>query len=357
MQARRLPITQSEQFGVHVERLGTVLCPDGSAAEAEGILNPAFARARDGRAFLYPRAVERGNISRIERVAVREEDGAFETERLGYALEPEAPYELRPQPGYGCEDPRVTFLPVLDEYLMAYTAFGPDGPRVAVARSSDAHAWERLGLVRFDYPGATIGDDKDAAFFPEPVLSPEGVPSIAFYHRPMLHISTVEGSAAIPLIARMPFADRESVRIAYVPLDAVLKDRRELLHARESVLVLSPDEHWGSLRVGAGTPPVRIAEGWMSLFHAVDLIDRRGEPKFRYCAGIVIHDAEHPHRVLYRSSEPVLSPERRAEREGTVGNVVFPTGIDPRADLGARTFDVYYGMADYSCGAIRLTLQ
>lgn len=345
-------------FDVRVERLGIVLSPDGSPIEAEGVLNPGFTRTRDGRALLYPRAVQSGNISRIERVALNERARHFHAERLGIAIEPDAAYELRPQPGYGCEDPRITFIPALDEYLMAYTAFGPEGPRVAVARSKDGVDWERVGIVQFEHPGATVGDDKDAAYFPEPVISPEGVRSIAFYHRPMLHISTVNGAAAIPLIERMPFVDRESIRIAYVPLDAVVADRRALLRVGESVLVLSPDEHWGSIRIGAGTPPLRIAEGWMSLFHAVDAVSSESaQPKFRYCAGIVIHDAERPHRVLYRSPEPVLAPEHRAERHGIVDNVVFPTGIDPRADLGERVFDVYYGMADYSCGAVRLELS
>ncbi len=357
MQTKRFPFIPTLRLDVRVERLGTVLSPDGSAAEAEGVLNPAFTRARDGVALLYPRAVESGNISRIERVAVQQNERGFDVKRLGFALEPNAPYEVRPQPGYGCEDARITFVPVLDEYLMAYTAFGPDGPRVAIARSPDGHEWERIGLAVFEHPGATVGDDKDAAFFPEPVISPAGVRSIAFYHRPMLHISTVDGAAAIPMIERMPFADRESVRIAYVPLDAVLADREALLHVSESVLVLSPDGRWGSIRIGAGTPPVRIAEGWMALFHAVDLVEGQGGAQsFRYCAGIVVHDAERPHHVLYRSPEPILVPQAHAERHGVVDNVVFPTGIDPRPDLGDRTFDIYYGMADYACGAVRMRL-
>jgi predicted GH43/DUF377 family glycosyl hydrolase len=358
MRERKVQVAQSIRFDARVERLGAVMSPDGSPEEAEGVLNPAFTRARDGRALLFPRVVEQGNISRIERAYVLERKEGYEVERLGFALEPEAPYEMRAQPGYGCEDARVTFLPVLDEYVMAYTAFGPDGPRIALATSKDASAWERLGLVQFGHPGATVGDDKDAAFFPEPVLSPEGVRSIAFYHRPMLHLSAVDGIAAVPLIQKMPWADRESIRIAYVPLDEVLADRRALLTARESALVLSPEEQWGSIRVGAGTPPVRIAEGWLSLFHGVDLLtDDAMRPRFCYRAGIVIHDAERPHQILYRSPSPVLSPEERSERHGIVDNVVFPTGIDRREDIGERTFDVYYGMADYSCGAIRLTLS
>ena len=63
------------------------------------------------------------------------------------------------------------------------------------------------------------GDDKDGVFFPEPVLSPSGVRSIAFYHRPMLRLSTIDGRGAIPTLLDLPPEERESTRIAYVPLD------------------------------------------------------------------------------------------------------------------------------------------
>jgi predicted GH43/DUF377 family glycosyl hydrolase len=40
-----------------------------------------------------------------------------------------------------------------------------------------------------------------------------------------------------------------------------------------------------------------------------------------------------------------------------VDNVVFPTGIDRRDDLGTPDrFDVYYGMADNRIGVARLDL-
>ena len=124
------------------------------------------------------------------------------------------------------------------------------------------------------------------------------------------------------------------------------------------MLVLAPESAWGSVKVGGGTPPVRIAEGWLSLYHGVDLLDNSGaKPKFRYSAGIVVHDLERPHIVRYRSAEPVLVPETESERKGVVDNVVFPTAIDPRPDLGDRVFDVYYGMADYAIGAARLILE
>jgi predicted GH43/DUF377 family glycosyl hydrolase len=53
----------------------------------------------------------------------------------------------------------------------------------------------------------------------------------------------------------------------------------------------------------------------------------------------------------------VLSPTLPQERDGTVANVVFPTGIDRRDDIGSPDrFDVYYGMADSRIGAARLDL-
>ncbi len=347
-----------ERNGARVERLGLVMSPDGERTEAGGILNPAAVRGPQNELLLYPRCVARGNVSRIGTVQADPSRDGIEVRKLGFALEPQAPYERRPRGGYGCEDPRVTYIPALKAYVMAYTAFGPDGPRVAFAISNDAYRWERLGLARFDGTGTPQGDDKDAAFFPEPVTSPAGVRSLAFYHRPMLHLSALDGRAAIPMIERLPFEERESIRIGYVPLEAVLKDRAKLLDVAESVNALSPDANWGSIKIGAGTPPVRIAEGWMSLFHGVDCIGNHGrKPLLTYGSGIVVHDLDRPDRIVYRSPKPVITPETQYERQGAVDNVVFPTGIDARPDIGERVFDVYYGAGDWAIAAARMRLD
>ena len=342
------------RFDATIARLGVVLSPDGSPAEVEGVLNPGGARARDGTWMLYPRAVARGNVSRVELCrAVRAGDGV-QFERRGFALEPQAAYELRTAPGgMGCEDPRVTFVPALDRYLMAYTAFGPDGPRIAVATSHDGYAWERLGVMRFA-AGLHQGDDKDGVFFPEPVVSPAGVPSLALYHRPMLRLSTMDGRGAIPTLLDLPPHERESTRIAYVPLEPALADMRALLDVRESALVLEPDAPWCRIKTGAGTPPVRIAEGWFSIFHGVDARDAGGgKYTMRYSAGFVVHDVERPHVVRYRSQMPVMVPEGADETHGIVNDVVFPTAL---CELGERTYEIYYGMADARVGRARLQL-
>jgi beta-1,2-mannobiose phosphorylase / 1,2-beta-oligomannan phosphorylase len=344
-------------FDTSVTREGTALAPDGDPREAEGVLNPAVARTRDGRLLMYPRVVAEGNVSRIGIVEIGGTLDAPVYRRIGFALEPQEPYEFRDVPGgYGCEDPRVTFIPILDSYVMAYTAFGPNGPRIAFARSHDGYSWERLGLADFSKPGLPCGDDKDAAFFPEPVRSPHGVESLAFYHRPMLKISSLDGCAAVPLILSRPPADRECIRVAYVPLAPVLADIRNIRSVAESEVLLPPDGDWGRVKNGAGTPPIRIAEGWMSLFHGVDVeMLGEGRCKLRYSAGMLIHDAENLSDVRYRSPQPLFWPETPDECVGIVQDVVFPTGIDVRGDE-PRDFDVFYGMADARIGRVRLRL-
>jgi beta-1,2-mannobiose phosphorylase / 1,2-beta-oligomannan phosphorylase len=64
---------------------------------------------------------------------------------------------------------------------------------------------------------------------------------------------------------------------------------------------------------------------------------------------------KHPREILYRSAAPVLKPESPQECQGTVPNIVFPTGIDRGDDIGAPDrFGVYYGMADSRIGVARL---
>jgi predicted GH43/DUF377 family glycosyl hydrolase len=347
--------TALARFEPSVQRKGIVLIPNGSSTEVEGVLNPAFARSRSGEQLLYPRCVAAGNYSRIG-IARGHIDGERLTyERLGFALEPTMPYEKRTVPGgMGCEDPRVTYVPVLERYVMVYTAFGPTGPRIVFALSRDGYAWERLGPVDFRSHGLPSGDDKDGMFFPEPVLSPSGVRSLAFYHRPMKALSTMNGHAAIPMLLDRPPRERESTCIAYVPLDAVLADVANLTRPTESTIVLAPDGPWGRIKTGGGTPPVRIAEGWFSLYHAVDATERpNGTYQMIYRAGVVIHDIDRPHLVRYRSPAPVLSPEGADECVGIVNDVVFPTGIDV---IGERAFDVYYGAADAKIGLARVEL-
>lgn len=339
---------------VRYRRLGLVLTPSGSEIDAEGVLNPAIARDRHGKLLMYPRMVAAGNVSRIGLVPALKTAPVPAFGARTVLFEPEADYERRSVPGgYGCEDPRVTFIPRLDLYVMAYTAFGPHGPRIALATSVDGYSWRRLGRVQFADDALNHVPNKDAAFFPEPVQSPRGDLSFALYHRPMLRAS-VNGQAPVSLILSLPPEEREVTALGYVPAAEVFRDINALRTVRESVPVLPVGETWGSLKNGAGTPPVRTARGWLSFFHAVDAVGHDDGSPLYYRAGIVIHDLERPDRILYRSPRPLIGPETPDERVGIVNDVVFPTGIDVR---GEGRYDVYYGAADARIACARVEVS
>jgi predicted GH43/DUF377 family glycosyl hydrolase len=121
----------------------------------------------------------------------------------------------------------------------------------------------------------------------------------------------------------------------------------------------TPVSPWEMLKIGGGTPPVLTRHGWLVVYHGVSEVAEpdSGGHHLCYSAGVMILSKDHPRVIRYRSTEPVLTPLLRKERSGIVPNVVFPTGIDRRDDLGTpNRFDVYYGMADSRIGVARLDL-
>ncbi|WEK20345.1 MAG: glycosidase [Candidatus Pedobacter colombiensis] len=347
-----------------LQRIGTIMTPEpGNELEVEGVLNPAAARGPDGALYLFPRLVAKNNYSRIGIVRVRfnEHGDPVGVERLGIALEPEADYEKRPNGGGGCEDPRITFVESSKVYVMTYTAFSSAGPRIALAYSRDLMHWERLGLATFaPYEHIEFNNinNKDACVFPEPVISRTGHPSFAMLHRPLFPGTDPED------IMKRPF-DRdirehhECIWISYCHIRSRKYKYRYLPKFMSNHPLAIPQANWENLKIGAGTPPVMTKHGWMMVYHGVSEAELSisGNRQLCYSAGVMILDKEQPTKVLYRSPEPVLSPDVPEEQVGMISNVVFPTGIDRRDDLGTpNRFDVYYGMADDRIGVARLDL-
>lgn len=343
-----------------MRRLGVVMTSNGDAVEAEGVLNPASARGPDGQLYLFPRVVARGNVSRVARVRVRHDDNGdpIAVERLGVVLEPERPWE-RNRRTAGVEDPRITRIDALDAWVMTYTAYGPLHARIALAISEDLVTWRRLGPMSFAYDD-TLGVDlnsyinKDALLLSEPVSAPDGTPSYAMLHRPDWDLGQIiagEGAQAPGGV----IDTRPGIWVSFAPADRVERDPAELTRVFLHRFVAGPQQPWEHVKIGGGTPPVKIDRGWLSIYHGVAgriVSGTDHQPFVRYSAGIMVHDAADVSRVIERTAEPVLAPETSEERVGIVPNVVFPTAIDVRDDHSA---DVFYGMADDQIGAARLT--
>lgn len=342
-----------------IKRLGTVMEPlDGDRLESGGVLNPGAARGPDGELYLFPRVVEAPNYSRIGIARVHFEDGEpAGVERLGHALEPDAAFERNPRTA-GCEDPRITYVPALGLYVMIYSAYGPHSPRLAVAISEDCLSWRRLGPVLFSYEERWRADfnlfaNKDSFLFPEPVSGPRGEPALVLAHRPDFDVGGDEPFFTLPDGIE---EKRPGMWLSYIPLAEAQRDAASLVHAREHRPLAFPERAWEELKIGGGTPPVRTEHGWLIVYHGVTgqfVRNLDHQPDVCYRAGVMILDADDPLQVRYRSENPVLEPEVEDENTGIVGNVVFPTALDPRAD---GRIDVYYGMADYRIGAGRLDI-
>ena len=345
-----------------LERLGVVMTPDpDDEREVLGVLNPATAR-RDGDVFLFPRLVAEGNYSRIGRARVLFDDSQVPVgvERLGVVLEPEEAWE-RHEGGGGVEDPRITRIPALGRWIMTYAAFGPLGPRIGLAVSTDLEHWQRLGPVAFAYDPSLATDlnlypNKDALLFPEPVTDPSGRPAYAMLHRPMWDLSWVRPGEGEPLPAGVE-DPRPGICVSFAAAAAVDDDLAALTRFDQHRLVALPEAEWEAVKIGGGTPPVRVDEGWLVVYHGVAGQRARGfdaQPDVSYSAGALVLDHGDVTQVVARSVEPLLEPELPEELTGTVPNVVFPTAIEPHEERASSAYHVYYGMADARIGVARL---
>jgi predicted GH43/DUF377 family glycosyl hydrolase len=347
-------------FDFKLKRLGMIMEPQvGAPNEVEGVLNPAAIRGKDGQLYLFPRLVAHGNYSRIgiARVLFDNHGDPKGVERAGIALEPEADYELN-EKGGGCEDPRISYVEPLRRYAMTYTAFSHQGPRIAIAVSEDLFHWRRLGLARFSpYRGISFDsvDDKDASMFPTLIPGVLGQPALALVHRPLFPGTRPEEMAR-KSHARIMDDHRECIWISYTR-NVATGDEQQLCEFVAHHRLTCPSTAWENLKIGGGAPPVMCRHGWLLLYHGVHEIPQPSAASHTLCysAGVMVLSAEHPSRIIYRSPEPVLAPLEPHEMEGTVQNVVFPTGVDRRDDLGTPDrVDVYYGMADDRIGVARL---
>jgi len=350
--------------GFELQRLGEVMASQpGNSYEVEGVLNPAAARGPDGQLYLFPRLVARGNYSRIGIVRVNFDTAGNPSgvERLGIALEPEVDYERRSDGGGGCEDPRITYVEPLRRYVMTYAALSSVGPRIACAISKDLMSWRRLGLARFEsYRGIDFVhvDNKDASLFPVALANHAGKLQLALLHRPLFpgtrpeEVACHKGSRDVDL-------DHESIWISYSPIPPAGATCESLGLFNSHHRLASPVKPWARLKVGAGTPPILTRLGWLLIYHGVcELPGAVNDlPRLCYSAGVMLLGKDQPQQIRYRSPQPILTPTLPQERSGTVANVVFPTGIDRRDDLGLPDrFDIYYGMADSRIGVARLDL-
>src|SRR5207344_3108837 len=104
------------------------------------VFNPGATRLADGSTLLLCRVEDRRGLSHL--CAARSVNGVD-----GWQIDHEptmVPSPEHPEEVWGIEDPRITFVPELQQYAVAYTSYSRGGPGVSLALTKDVHSFERF---------------------------------------------------------------------------------------------------------------------------------------------------------------------------------------------------------------------
>jgi len=280
-----------------------ILTVDNLPYPANAIFNPGAAQVGTD-TLLLVRVEDLRGISHLH--VARSLDGVtdwrFDPEPLLVPGSDRYPEEI-----WGCEDPRLTWLPDRAVWAICYTAYSQLGPLVSLATTTDFRSVQRLGPMM-------PPEDKDAALF-----SRRFDGRWVMIHRP----SPLRGGA--------------HMWVSYSPDLRHWGDHSLLLDAREGAW-------WDAGKIGLGPPPIETPDGWLILYHGAHLT--ASGPIYR--VGFALLDLEDPTIVLRRSDEWAFGPRELYERAGDVGDVVFPCGwiVDETRD----EIRMYYGAADTRIG-------
>ncbi len=268
------------------------------------VFNAGAVKLADGETLLLCRVEDRRGLSHL--CAARSANGIDGWRIDSQPTLPTNPREF-PEEIWGIEDPRITYVPELKQYAIAYTSFARGGPGVSLALTKDFRSFERFGVIM-------PPEDKDAALLPRRING-----NWALIHRPMT-----------PLGAHM--------WISYSP---------DLRHwgSHQIILQARRGGWWDANKIGLCSPPIETAKGWLTIYHGV----RQTASGNIYRLGLALFDLEQPEICLQRGDSWMFGPEAPYERGGDVNDVVFPCGQTIAAD--GDTINMYYGAAD-SCVAL-----
>jgi predicted GH43/DUF377 family glycosyl hydrolase len=278
------------------------------------VFNAGAVLLADGETLLLCRVEDRSGLSHL--CAARSANGID-----GWRIDPQptlmaAPKEY-PEEIWGIEDPRITYIPELDQYAVAYTSFARGGPGVSLALTKDFKSFERFGVIMSP-------EDKDAALLPRRIGG-----RWALIHRPVTSLGA-------------------HMWISYSPDLRHWGSHKIILEARRG-------GWWDANKIGLCSPLIETAKGWLAIYHGV----RQTASGSIYRLGLALFDLERPEICLQRGNSWMFGPEAAYERSGDVEGVVFPCGQTIAAD--GDTIHLYYGAADTSIalatGSIRCLLD
>lgn len=287
--------------------------------------NPA-ATLKDGKMVVLFRSEDNsatGIGSRTSRIGYAEtEDGV----NMQIAPEPvlfpadDAQKELE-WPG-GCEDPRVARTED-GLYVMLYTSWNRDTPRLCVATSRD--------LVHWDKHGFAFRDAYDGRFADMPCKSASIVTKLDANDE--LVIEKIKGKYLMYWGENFINPAVSDDLVNWTPM---LDEDGELLS------IVAPREGmFDSALTECGPPAVHTKDGIVLIYNG------KSEETGAYCGGQILFDSKDPLKVLARTDEPFFVPEADFEKTGQyVDGTVFCEGLVRYKG----SWYLYYGCADSFVG-------
>jgi predicted GH43/DUF377 family glycosyl hydrolase len=277
------------------------------------VFNAGVAKLADGDTLLLCRVEDRRGLSHL--CAARSADGIGNWRIDAQPTLPADPQNY-PEELWGIEDPRITYVPELGQYAVAYTSFSRGGPGVSLALTKDFKTFERYGVIMQP-------EDKDAALLPRRIGG-----LWALIHRPVTTLGA-------------------HMWISYSPDLRHWGGHKVILEARRG-------GWWDANKIGLCSPPIETAKGWLTIYHGV----RQTASGSIYRLGLALFALDKPEVCLQRGDSWMFGPEAPYERGGDVKDVVFPCGQTIGND--GDTINLYYGAADSSMalatGSIRACL-
>ena len=302
--------------------------------EEYATFNPG-AVVRGGKVFMLYRAEDASGKMQIgehtSRIGLAEStDGLHFTRRPAPVLFPAKDMQARWEWPGGVEDPRVVESED-GRYVLAYTQWNRDVPRLAIATSTDLVTWTKHGpaLAKFD-PARKYR---------------------ALDHKSGAILTRVVGNRLVAAKVNGKYWMYFSVPDILIATSDNLVDWTPLEDAAgKLVKVLSPRPgYFDSWLVEAGPPAILTDRGIVVIYNAGNsrLHGDPNRPEHVYTGGQALFDATNPVKLLDRSSDPFIEPTEPYEKTGQYKEgTTFCEGL---ALFGGRWF-LYYGTADSRVG-------
>ena len=121
-----------------------ILTPKMWPYPINSVFNPGAVTLANGEILLLCRVEDRRGLSHL--CAARSADGISDwriDDKPTFTADP----ENHPEETWGIEDPRITFLPELDQYAVTYTSYAERGPGASLALTKDFRKFERRGVL------------------------------------------------------------------------------------------------------------------------------------------------------------------------------------------------------------------